>query len=400
MKTKIVQISIFIFKHVLRFIYCFLKLFKMREKKILFCSRQMNNTPLDFFLIQEKLEERHGEFEYVTVCCHIGHSIKDYAIFVKELLRSMYHLATCHVCVIDSYWPAVSLLNHKPKLIVIQIWHAVGKIKKSGYQSVGKTSGRKVEYAKMLHMHENYDYVIAGAEAWNRFYCESFNISEDRLLNYGLPRIDYLMNKETFNRKCFFEENPKLKMKKIILYAPTFRRNMKSRWEEIIDAVNYDKYVLIIKNHPGQITSNRDLPEGAYYMENWKTIDLIPVCDYLITDYSAIALEAAVLKKKTYYWAYDYDEYVENNGLNFEVCKELPKYVFRDINELMYDMEKEAYDMKPLEKYIEKYLPEELGTSTEKIFRLIISSLEQNEKNRDIQYEICNNGGWQGNAVE
>ena len=74
----------------------------------------------------------------------------DYLKFSAVMFKSMYHLATSRVCVLDSYWPPVSLLKHKEELRVIQIWHAIGKIKQSGLQSVGKKSGRKAEYADFL----------------------------------------------------------------------------------------------------------------------------------------------------------------------------------------------------------------------------------------------------------
>lgn len=286
------------------------------------------------------------------------------------MFTSMYHLATSKLCIIDSYWPAVSLLKHKKKLKIIQIWHAIGKIKKSGYQTLGKKSGRKSEYAYALNMHKNYDYVIAGASVWNKYYCESFNISEDKILNYGLPRIDYLLNTEEYNRKKFFCQFPEFRDKKIILYAPTFRRNMKSGWEKIIDSVNKD-YVLIIKKHPGEYLHTKKTADNVYYLENWKTIDLIAVCDYFITDYSAAALEAAVLKKKTYYWLYDYKEYIENNGLNINLKSEAELYAFKDIGKLMESICCENYDMNFIERYRRKYLPENLGHATDNIVDLI-----------------------------
>ena len=67
-------------------------------------------------------------------------------------LKSMYHLATASVCVLDSYWPAVSVLHHKKQLAVIQMWHAMGKIKKSGYQSLGKKFGRSDMIAREMRM--------------------------------------------------------------------------------------------------------------------------------------------------------------------------------------------------------------------------------------------------------
>lgn len=368
MKTIITKGIIHVSKFILNIIYFFLKLFPCDEKKILFCSRQSNELPLDFSLIQNHLDLTG--IHCVNICCHMGSRRNDYIKFIKCMFTSMYHLATSKLCIIDSYWPAVSLLKHKKKLKIIQIWHAIGKIKKSGYQTLGKKSGRKSEYAYALNMHKNYDYVIAGASVWNKYYCESFNISEDKILNYGLPRIDYLLNTEEYNRKKFFCQFPEFRDKKIILYAPTFRRNMKSGWEKIIDSVNKD-YVLIIKKHPGEYLHTKKTADNVYYLENWKTIDLIAVCDYFITDYSAAALEAAVLKKKTYYWLYDYKEYIENNGLNINLKSEAELYAFKDIGKLMESICCENYDMNFIERYRRKYLPENLGHATDNIVDLI-----------------------------
>lgn len=377
MSTLIMKVCITVFKIVLTLIYSFLKLFPVNKNKVLFCSRQSNNIPLDFEMINEELKQRDEDIICVMICRNIGNGLRDYMIYMTALFRSMYHLATCKVCVIDSYWPAVSLLTHKKSLTVIQIWHAIGKIKKSGKASVGALSGRSSNLANMLNMHENYDYIIAGAEIWNDYYCESFGVTKDVLLNYGLPRIDYLINTEENNRKKFFEENPELQDKQIILYAPTFRRNMESKWSHIIDKVDYSRYALIIKNHPSQRIYGEKPHGEVYYFDDWKTMDLIAVCDYIITDYSAIALEAAVLKKRTYYWVYDYKEYVKNNGLNINLYEAAPGHVYEDLGRLIQAIEKEEYDDAVLDKYREKYLPRDLGTSTRKITDLIMRSITE-----------------------
>ncbi len=375
MKNLIMRICVAVFKIALKIIYGFCKLFPADDNKVLFCSRQSNSVPLDFKLLQEELTSRNSNVKITTICRNIGSGAGDYIRFGLCLLKSMYHLATSRVCIIDSYWPAVSLLNHKKSLTVIQIWHAIGKIKKSGHASVGAVSGRSTDSAQLLNMHENYDHIIAGARVWNDYYCESFGVSEDVLLNYGLPRIDYLINTAEDNRNRFFEENPNLREKKIILYAPTFRRNMEARWADIIDKVDYDKYALIIKNHPSQRIYGEKPQGDVHYFDDWKTMDLIAVCDYVITDYSAIALEAAVLNKRTYYWAYDYKEYLENNGLNINLHEAAPGHVFKDIDELMMSMDKDEYNDEVLDAYRRKYLPEDLGTSTKKITDLIVSAM-------------------------
>ena len=375
MKTRVVQLLIIISKYILRFIYSFLKLFPTNKNKVVFCSRQSSSLPLDFELIQDYLKKEHSEIKCVSICCRVTSGTKSYMLFLCAVLKSMYHLATAKVCVLDSYWPAVCMLKHKDDLKVIQIWHALGKLKKSGHASVGKKSGRKQEYAKLIHMHENYDYVIAGGEAWNPYYCESFNIDKSKILNYGLPRIDYLLDTEKKNKELFYEKYPELENKKVVLYVPTFRRNMKSKGNTIIDGLKDFDIAVIIKKHPGQKASRILDKTQIYYLDDWKTIDLLAVCDCVITDYSAIALEAAVLKKKIYFWAYDYESYIKNNGINLDLKKVAGGNFYSDVKILISDIMSDVYDKKSGDNYRKNYLLPDMGTSTKKITELIIKHL-------------------------
>lgn len=374
MKSLIFKLLIILFKSVMRFIYFFMKLFKTKNNRVLFCSRQSNTASIDFKLLQEELQNRNETLEIITICNRMEKTPKSLMSFAVDMLRSMYYLATSKVCIVDSYWPAVSILKHKKTLKVVQIWHSIGKIKKSGYQSVGKGSGRSVNVAHWLDMHKNYDYIIAGAKSWNKFYCESFNVSEDVLLNYGLPRIDYLINTADNNKEKFFEENPSLRGKKIVLYTPTFRRNMEDRWNEITK-VNWPKDIaLIIKLHPNQ-DKTKDVLEkdNIYYFDEWKTADLISVCDYMVTDYSAIALEAAILNKKTFYWTYDYEQYTKNNGVNINLLEYVMNNVEPDLDKLVNKIVDDNFDEQEFQLYRKRFLPEELGVSTYKIVDLIES---------------------------
>lgn len=393
-KVKCIQFAIVLGIGMSKILYFFFKLFPTQKEKVLFCSRQSNNIPFDFLLLQKEICSCQPDVKFVTICDHVEHNLKGCVLFLMQLLRSMYHLATSSVCVVDSYWPTVSILKHKKNLRIIQIWHSIGKVKKSGYQILGKKSGRDANYASMLGMHKNYDYVIAGAPIWNKYYCEAFNITEDKLLNWGLPRIDYLLDTVNSNREKFFSENPELKNKKIVLYAPTFRKNMKSCWNGIFKAKAYEDIVIIVKNHPGQSAKRLEANAHIRYFDEWETMDLIAVCDYLITDYSSIALEAAVLNKKTFYWTYDYNEYMENSGINFNLRGELSEHVFEEINDIMHCIENNIYNMQLQKSYRKKYLPQELGNSTSRIAELIIELMEETAEQKVFNDEIRNNGRW------
>ena len=57
MRTRIISWMIYIFRGCLRGAYFFLKLFPVKAKKVLFCSRQSNQEPLDFQLLRQSLED-------------------------------------------------------------------------------------------------------------------------------------------------------------------------------------------------------------------------------------------------------------------------------------------------------------------------------------------------------
>lgn len=359
----------------LTLLYGILKLFPVRENKVLFLSRQSDELSLDFSMLKDMLEKKRQDIRIVSICNRLDDSGKGIAGFAADTLKSMYHLATSRVCVLDAYWPAVSILHHRKSLTVIQMWHAIGKIKKSGYQTLDKESGRSRKTAELLCMHRNYDYIIAGGRAWNPFYLESFDTTPDKLVNIGLPRIDHLIGTESENRRKVLRAYPALSEKQVILYAPTFRRNIELRWEPLLEEIDFEKYALIIKGHPNQ--KIECTAEGVFLCPEFKAVDLLSVCDYLITDYSAIALEAAVLNKKTYYYLYDFEEYTEKNGINVSPFDSMPGCAFRSAADLMRDLESGNYRQEVLDSYRKKYLPEKLGTSSEQLADFVLEQIEK-----------------------
>ncbi|WP_251612591.1 CDP-glycerol glycerophosphotransferase family protein [Senimuribacter intestinalis] len=355
-------------------LYCLLKVFPTQKHKVLFLSRQSDELSLDFSMLKDSLLAADASVKIVSICNRLDDSKSGIVGFGIDTLRSMYHLATSKVCVLDAYWPAVSILHHKKSLTVIQMWHALGKIKKSGYQTLGKESGRGEKLARLLNMHENYDYIIAGGSAWNPYYCASFNTTENKLVNIGLPRIDYLLETAQANREKVLAAYPQMKEKQVILYAPTFRRGIDLKWEPLLDVIDFDRYILVIKGHPNQeIICDY---EGVLLCPEFKSVELLAACDYLITDYSAIAVEGAILNKKTYYYLYDYEEYTEKNGINVSPFESMPGCAFKDAKALIEDLQGGAYNEKALADYREKYLPRELGTSTAKLTQLVLAQLQ------------------------
>ena len=365
----------------MRLVYCILKLFRTKKGKILFLSRQSDTLSLDFRMLKEELEKQAAEsgkkIRIVQICNYMVDGKSGLVKFGTDVLRSMYHLATSEAAVLDAYWPAVSMLNHKESLTVIQMWHAIGKIKQSGYQTLDRESGRSKKVAELMDMHKNYDIIIAGGKAFNRFYCLSFNTTEDKLCNIGLPRIDYLLQTEKENRDRVLGKYPVFRNKRVVLYAPTFRRNIELKWEPLLERFDFSESVLIIKGHPNQaIQCDR---EGVYMCPEFSSVELLAACDYLITVYSAIALEGAVLNRKTYYFLYDFEEYTQKNGINVNPFESMPGCAFRDGRDLIDHLQSGNYDQSVLDRYRKMYLPDSLGTSTRRLGQLVLSKLTETE---------------------
>lgn len=382
MKDALFVIGITCVKGAMAAVYAILKLFPVKRGKVVFLSRQSDRISLDFQRLKDELESRPERPQVVVICC----TMDSLPRFAAATFRSLYHLATSSVCVLDTYWPAVSLLHHKKTLTVIQMWHSIGKIKQSGLVSVGRTGGRSALVAKTLKMHANNDYVIAGAAAFNPFYCDSFGIQEEQIVNLGLPRIDFLM--EDNNERGRLEEAyPELKGKKLVLYAPTFRRGMETGLLTFCEAVGeFPGIHVIVKGHPLQqlekterVSEEQAAGEILDIGDDWSTLELLKACDYLITDYSAIAVEAACIKRKTYFWVYDYESYIKNNGLNVPIKEEVGGNASEDIREIFRRIADGDFNEEQFDAYVKKYTLSDLGHSAADIADLVIRQMDKEQ---------------------
>lgn len=368
-------VIIYMFKGLLNFIYFFLKMLPTNNKKIVFISRQTNDINTDFSMIRDEIKERDKNIKMIFICKRMDKGMINIIKYFFTILRQMYHLATSKIAIIDSYCIPVCILNHKKSLFVLQIWHSIGKIKKSGYQTLDTSSGRSSKIAKIMHMHENYDKIVAGGPAFDKFYELGFNVSKDKLLHYGLPRIDYLLNNEDRLRKEIYEKYPEFKNKKIVYYTPTFRTYDVDGPEKMMKEYNKKDFILIVRGHPNQrldIDYNK-----VYECLGFKSTELLTVADYVITDYSSICLEAAILNKKVLFYVYDYDKYMSENGINLDAYKVLPSCSSKDIKDIFEIIKNDSYDDKAYQEFRKKHLPEKLGESTKLIVDYIMKEMKK-----------------------
>lgn len=368
-------VLLFFLKLSAKILYFFLKLLPTKNKIVLI-SRFHKTKSIDFILLEKAIKNQYPNFKVVV----LNHKMRNKFSHVFDVIKQMYHLATSKICIIDSYIIPVSILNHKKNLLIIQIWHALGAIKKFGHDAIDKLEGSSRKIATLMNMHKNYDYVLCGGSATIPYFASAFNIEESKVKPFGLPRIDYLLdnNQLKLNKNRIYKDYKQLKFKKNILYVPTFRKGKSLKLKEFIDSFNFDKFNLIIKKHPSDKT--KILNNKIIVPKKYNVLQLLSIADYVITDYSAVAFECAVLEIPLYFYVYDIDEYEKIRGLNINLFKEMGSFTFKDIKKLFQSLNKEKYNYKQLNNFKKKFVSITNTSSTEKILNLIEEGVLRYEK--------------------
>ena len=343
---------------IINFIYFFHKLFPVK-KRISFISRQ-NPTPLpDVKMLAAELERLSPETEIVVSCRMIGPGIIGKIKYLFYMVTKQMHLfATSKVIILDGYCIAACMLKHRKDLKIIQMWHAMGALKKFGWAAVGQEEGYSKAVAEGMRMHKGYTTVFVGSDACRELLAPAFGCGTDIMEVMPLPRTDLILSEE-YNKNIrisIYKKYPQIKDKKVILYAPTFRKktDIKPFVEELAEAVDYEKYSLVIKLHPLDsegITSDKALIDPEFSSMKW-----LSCADYVVTDYSAFIFEAALAGKPLFRFVPDSGEYDEKRGFLTDPDTEIPAFRSDTAADIIKAVENGKYDPAAVAAFAKKYV--------------------------------------------
>ena len=317
------------------FFYSFYKRRKT-EDKIAFISRQSETPSTDFRYLINEIKTNYPQYKVTVLCKMIPSSFGGKIKYLGEMFRQMKAFATSKVVVLDGYCVLASMLRHKKDLKIIQIWHALGAFKKFGRSVLDKEGGKSSKTAKAFKMHKNYSLIAASGDACVPFFSEAFGQPESRFIPIGIPRMDYLTDKEENARVRgnILLKYPQLDNgRKNILYAPTFRDTDEDRaalaaaTKELINKANYSDFNLIVKHHVVDSNKEQIYTDSRMNMaegENFTAMDFMCVADYVVTDYSSVIYEALLKDLPIYIYCFDSDKYIDERGFYIDFWTDLP----------------------------------------------------------------------------
>ncbi len=218
---------------------------------------------------------------------------------LKNTFLDIYYCSKAKTTVLDAYSLGISNTKRFKDKTVVQIWHALGAIKKFGYQSLDTKNGRSSKQAIGLAMHSNYTFAVSPGSLTTSIFREAFNCE---IKEFKLPIIDYY-------KKMRVDSNTKK-----VLYLPTYRDNSQRGVNDVFEMLDA-AYEVTYKPHINDINNHKDI---VYSQCNLPTFEALKECDILITDYSAAAFEASLLGKKVVFYLWDFENYKKERGVNTE----------------------------------------------------------------------------------
>lgn len=354
---------------------------KVKENRIVFISSRRKNLTGNFEFIYRLLkEDAKLQIKFVLD----DRELK--AMSLKNIILFGYYCGTSKIILIDDYTPLIHKLHRREGTLLIQLWHACGAFKTFGYSRLGKPGGQK----QSNPAHRNYDYAIVSSKEIAKHYAEGFGISIEKVVATGIPRTDIFFDEVYKNkvRQEFYEKYPKLRDKKIMLFAPTFRGNGKLSGFYPVDkfdvACMYEKlkgeYGIIIKHHPFVYDRNIIPEEYQDYIIDLslesEINDLLFVTDLLVTDYSSVIFEASLLDIPMLFYAYDLYRYISTRGFYYEYENFVPGKIVSSFGQAIKAIKNQDFETDKNTIFKNRFFDDLDGKSSERTVKLIYESLK------------------------
>lgn len=373
---------LFLFK----ILFALFKLFPLRNKTV-FLSSFGDNA---YFIARELSKAEQHQIIFINQAkCKIDFTTiptdnkKIYSFETSNILDtflSIYHLATSKYVFVDNYAGVLSVIKFRHNVKCVQLWHAAGATKKFGW-SDPETSARS-ERAKLRfqQVYDRFQYIPVGSQQMADIFSESFHVDQSHFIYTGVPQTDFYFDpaakEKAYSTLCGLY--PIIDGKKVVLYAPTFRKSSLQSMKIQLDVEEFlnrldDQYVLLIRLHPSvQEATNFTKHPRVLLVNNYPHLnELLMVSDILITDYSSIPVEFSLLGKKMIFFTYDLVEYKKTQGIWAENSLYFPGPIVKTTSEVIQHILDTSIDHEKIDQFRNHWNTYSAGQSTCQLITVI-----------------------------
>jgi teichoic acid ribitol-phosphate primase len=303
---------------VLRVLGFFFDRLPIRERVVLATAR-LAHLEGNLAFLHAEIRRRAPAVEMVTLLEPYGYGLRAKLAYLARLVRGTYLLRTSSLFVVDNAYLPVHVAPHRRGTTVVQVWHAVGALKRFGADT---TTGLTEPERSFLHRY--YDYVVCAGEASREPYAAALRTPLDHVLALGVARTDFFFDPAAMAaaRERILARYPRLRDGRIVLYAPTFRgRGREKRAApgfdaEAVRAALGPGFVLAIKAHPNLDPSFVSSAGFDVVLDPALEInEALAAVDVLVTDYSSTIFEWALLRRPLIVLTEDLATYELDPGL-------------------------------------------------------------------------------------
>ncbi len=224
-----------------------------------------------------------------------------------------------------------------PKTIFVETWHGVQNKR-------NRTEGEDYIYprlTKILRLKTRNNDIItyfitpSGTKRDLDLITKHFEIPLEKVIVTGYPRNDFLFSNDvTFINALRKNYKIPQDIKKIFLYAPTFRdkeliANFNLTPEELNklnEVLKKNKYILLMKAHLAEKTINfKNFSHMLNVKQEEDIQELLLISDCLITDYSSVYCDYLLLNRPILFFTPDYNHFMKyDRGFYYDFEKIAP----------------------------------------------------------------------------
>ncbi|MDI3408891.1 bifunctional glycosyltransferase/CDP-glycerol:glycerophosphate glycerophosphotransferase [Streptomyces cavernicola] len=240
----------------------------------------------------------------------------------------------------------------------LQTWHG-SAYKRMGFDETRVRMQNTPQRDKLQRAVDRFDHFLVRSEHDVRTLAEAYRLPREKLLPVGYPRNDRLVAARAHDEREGRFPRPPLAArlgipdhKKTVLYAPTFRGAPKDgrRHQLLLDVRRFteefgDECALLVRAHYMERAELPVCAPGTLFdvSDHHDVSELLCLADVLVTDYSSIMFDYALLDRPIVLFAPDLDAYAAERGSYFDLRERAPGPVAETEDELLRTLA----DLKP-----------------------------------------------------